>query len=42
LGGINVELTAADLRDIGGALSEITIHGERMSEQHMQQIDRTV
>jgi aryl-alcohol dehydrogenase-like predicted oxidoreductase len=42
LGGINVELTAADLRDIGGALSEITIRGERMSEQHMQQIDRTV
>jgi aryl-alcohol dehydrogenase-like predicted oxidoreductase len=42
LGGINVELTAADLRDIEAAFSKITIHDERMSEQHMQQIDRTV
>ena len=42
LGGINVGLTAADLRDIEAAFSKITIHGERMSEQHMQQIDRTV
>jgi aryl-alcohol dehydrogenase-like predicted oxidoreductase len=41
-GGINVELTAADLREIETAFSKITVHGERMSEQHMRQIDRTV
>ena len=41
-GAINIELTAADLREIEAAFSKITIYGERMSEQHMQQIDRAV
>ena len=39
LGAINVELTAADLREIETEFSKIKVQGERMSEQHMQQID---
>jgi aryl-alcohol dehydrogenase-like predicted oxidoreductase len=42
LGAIKVELTSADLREIETALSKIKVHGERMSERHMQQIDQTV
>jgi aryl-alcohol dehydrogenase-like predicted oxidoreductase len=42
LGAINVQLTSGDLREIETAFSKITVHGERMSEMHMQQIDRTV
>jgi len=41
-GAINVHLTAADLSEIETVLAKITVHGERMSEQHMQQIDRSV
>lgn len=40
LGAINVELTPADLAEINTEFSEITVHGERMSAQHMGQIDR--
>jgi aryl-alcohol dehydrogenase-like predicted oxidoreductase len=39
LGAINVELTAVDLREIETEFSKIKVQGERMSEQHMKQID---
>jgi hypothetical protein len=39
LGAINVELTAADLLEVETEFSKIKVQGERMSEQHMQQID---
>jgi aryl-alcohol dehydrogenase-like predicted oxidoreductase len=42
LGAINVQLTAADVRDIESEFSKIKIHGGRMSEKHMQQVDQTV
>jgi aryl-alcohol dehydrogenase-like predicted oxidoreductase len=35
-----VELTSDDLRDIERAFSKITVHGARLSEEHMQLIDR--
>jgi aryl-alcohol dehydrogenase-like predicted oxidoreductase len=41
LGAIDVQLTSADLREIETTFSKITVHGERMSERHMQQIDQT-
>jgi aryl-alcohol dehydrogenase-like predicted oxidoreductase len=41
LGAIDVQLTSVDLREIETAFSKITVHGERMSERHMQQIDQT-
>jgi aryl-alcohol dehydrogenase-like predicted oxidoreductase len=41
LGAINVHLTPEDLREMQTPMSQITVHGERMSEQHMQQIDQT-
>ena len=41
LGAINVQLTSDDLREIETAISKITVHGDRMSEMHMQQIDQT-
>ena len=39
LGAIKVELTAVDLREIETEFSKIKVQGERMSEQHMKQID---
>jgi aryl-alcohol dehydrogenase-like predicted oxidoreductase len=42
LGAINVQLTPADLREIETAFSKIKVHGGRMSEKHMQQVDQTV
>jgi aryl-alcohol dehydrogenase-like predicted oxidoreductase len=42
LGAINVHLTSADLREIETAFSKIRVHGERMSERNMGQIDQTV
>jgi len=39
LGAINVKLTSADLQEIEMMFSKITVHGERMSERHMQSID---
>jgi aryl-alcohol dehydrogenase-like predicted oxidoreductase len=41
LEAINVQLTSDDLLETEGAISKITVHGERMSEMHMQQIDQT-
>jgi aryl-alcohol dehydrogenase-like predicted oxidoreductase len=39
LGAIDVELTPADLRVIETAISKITVHGSRMNEMQMQQVD---
>ena len=36
LGAVHVQLTPADLREMQTARAKITVHGERMSEQHMQ------
>ena len=41
LGAINVELTAADLREIEIEFSRIRVHGGRMNEVQMQQVDKT-
>jgi aryl-alcohol dehydrogenase-like predicted oxidoreductase len=41
-GAINVQLTAEDLREMETEFSRLTVHGERMSDVHMQQIDRSV
>lgn len=41
-GAINVQLTAEDLREMEAEFSRFTVHGERMSDMHMQQIDRSV
>ena len=40
LGAINVELTAADLREIDTALSKIKVHGGRMNEEQMKVVDQ--
>jgi aryl-alcohol dehydrogenase-like predicted oxidoreductase len=41
LGAINVQLTPADLREIETAFSKIKVHGGRMSEKFMRDVDRT-
>jgi len=41
LGAINVELTAADLREIDTAVSKIKVHGSRMNEEQMKVVDQT-
>ena len=41
IGAINVQLTAADLREIETAFSAINVQGGRLSERHMQQIDHS-
>jgi len=41
LGAINVQLTSADVREIGTALSQITVHGGRMNEEQMKVVDQT-
>jgi aryl-alcohol dehydrogenase-like predicted oxidoreductase len=42
LGGINVQLTSADLREIETALAKIQVHGGRMNEEQMRYVDQTV
>ena len=42
LGAVRVQLTLEDLRQIEAAFSAITVHGARMSEKHMRQIDTSV
>lgn len=42
LGAINVQLTPADLREIDTALSKIKVHGGRMGETYMRDVDQTV
>jgi aryl-alcohol dehydrogenase-like predicted oxidoreductase len=41
LGAINVQLTPADLREIETAFSKIKVHGGRMSEQYMREVEQT-
>ena len=41
LGAINVQLTPADLHEIETAFSKIKVHGGRMGEKYMQDVDRT-
>ena len=42
LGAINVQLASEDLSDLKTAFSKITVHGGRMNEMQVQQIDQTV
>jgi aryl-alcohol dehydrogenase-like predicted oxidoreductase len=42
LGGVNIALTPADLREIDTALSKISVHGGRMNEEQMKIVDQTV
>ncbi len=42
LGAINVQLTPADLREIETAFSKIKVHGGRMSEKHVRDVDQTM
>jgi aryl-alcohol dehydrogenase-like predicted oxidoreductase len=41
LAAADVHLTTADLHEIETALSQIKVHGGRMSEKHMQQVEKT-
>lgn len=41
VGAVNVALTSDDLREIGAALSAIAVHGGRMNEMQMEQVDRS-
>lgn len=41
LGGRDVNLTQADLRDFDVEFSKITVHGARMDEQNMRIVDQT-
>lgn len=40
LGAINIQLTPADLHEIETAFSKIKVHGGRMSEKYMQEVDQ--
>ena len=42
LGAIDLQLTPANLREIDAAFTKITVHGGRMSEKHMRDVDPTV
>ena len=42
LGAIEVELAPADLQIMETAFSKITVHGGRMNEMQMQQVDQTI
>src|SRR4029077_19311196 len=39
LGALNVQLTPADLREIETAFSKIKVHGGRMSEKYMREVE---
>ena len=39
LGALDIKLTREDLLAMEEAFSKLKVHGERMSETHMQQID---
>lgn len=41
LASVNVQLTPADLREIGDALSKLEVHGGRMNEMQMRVVDET-
>jgi aryl-alcohol dehydrogenase-like predicted oxidoreductase len=40
-GAIDVRLSAADLREIDTALSNVMVHGGRMNEEQMKAVDQT-
>jgi aryl-alcohol dehydrogenase-like predicted oxidoreductase len=40
IGAASVELTTSDLREIEKAFSKITVQGGRLTEEHMELIDR--
>ena len=40
LGAVNLVLSAEELRDIDGAVSKVSIHGARYSEQMELLVDR--
>jgi aryl-alcohol dehydrogenase-like predicted oxidoreductase len=42
LAAIDVQLTAADLREIDTAVAKIKVHGGRMNEEQMRIVDQTV
>jgi len=42
LAAINVQLSAADLREIDTAFAKIKVHGGRMNEEQMRVVDQTV
>jgi aryl-alcohol dehydrogenase-like predicted oxidoreductase len=42
LGAIDVELTPADLQAMETTFSKITVHGGRMNEMQMHQVDQTI
>ena len=41
VGAVDVALTTDDLREIGAALSAITVQGGRMNKEQMEQVDQT-
>ena len=41
LGGITVQLTPTDLREIDAAISKVKVHGGRMNEEQMKVVDQT-
>ncbi len=42
LGAIDIQFTAADLRELETALSGLTVHGGRMNAEQMKVVDQTV
>ena len=41
LGAVHIRLTQADLREMDEAFSKITVHGGRMAEPYMRDVDQT-
>ena len=41
LGAIHVQLTPEDLREIEAAFSKVKVHGGRMAEKYMREVDQT-
>jgi aryl-alcohol dehydrogenase-like predicted oxidoreductase len=41
LAAVNIQLTPADLREMDGAFSKVTVHGGRMNEMQMEIVDQT-
>jgi len=41
LGSLHVQLTPADLREIDAAFSRGSVHGGRMAEAYMRDVDQT-
>jgi aryl-alcohol dehydrogenase-like predicted oxidoreductase len=42
LGALNIQLTRAELGELNTAFSRLTVHGGRMSEKHMRDVDQTM